>query len=171
MAFLCKWILPKLHRELLLLLYAICKIPKAIKSPKFKIVTITTISQKTICSVSISPKKTERYLILIFINCKVQLKALLRFVSRWSEKLSVSFRSYFASVALGNSSHCLLSQVQVTSLCFSNFHLELKFFVDFNLFSMFALSFVMTHPTHGFNFQDLQIYFVHHLERIPLAKC
>ena len=37
MAFLCKWILPKLHRELLLLLYAICKIPKAIKSTKFKI--------------------------------------------------------------------------------------------------------------------------------------
>ena len=59
MAFLCKWILPKLHWELLLLLYAICKIPKAIKSPEFKIVTMTTICQKTICSAHLFPRKIE----------------------------------------------------------------------------------------------------------------
>ena len=36
-----------------------------------------------------------------------------------------------------------LSQLLATSLCFWNFHLEFEFFADFNLFLVFALSFVM----------------------------
>ena len=69
-AFLCKWILPKLHWELLLLLYAICKIPKAIKSPEFKIVTVTIICQKTICSSHVFPreKKSSISYALVFTN-------------------------------------------------------------------------------------------------------
>ena len=135
MAFLCKWILPKLHRELLLLLYAICKIPKAIKSPKFK---IATICQKTICSVSISPMKTEFCHVLILYKLQSAHESPFK-VCEWK-----TFISYLFCIRgpwkLLSPVFSILSQLQVTSLSFSNFHLEFEFFVDFNLFSMFALS-------------------------------
>ena len=109
MAFLCKWILPKLHWELLLLLYAICKIPKAIKSPEFKIVTMTTICQITICSAHLFPRKIE--FSLIFISLYKPQNANERFVSCWAEKLenivSKSFFYSWKSVQCGRPCCCL----------------------------------------------------------------